>query len=94
MDAKSKAEFINSVASGETRVCPECGTANAVESKNCASCGKELVENRESTAPAFAPVVEEKNAAASAKYAEPENVFAQGLPEWSLEPPQVMVRRH
>ena len=27
------------------------------------------------------------------KYVEPESVFAQGLPSWSIEPPQVMVRR-
>ncbi|MBR1757799.1 MAG: zinc ribbon domain-containing protein [Lachnospiraceae bacterium] len=26
-------------------------------------------------------------------YKEPEAVFAQGLPEWTIEPPQVMVRR-
>lgn len=26
-------------------------------------------------------------------YAEPKSVFAEGLPEWSIEPPQVVVRR-
>lgn len=28
------------------------------------------------------------------EYAEPDNIFAQGLPDWSIEPPVVMVRRH
>ena len=41
--------------------------------------------------PAFTPSKTEE--AAPVKYVEPENVFAQGLPEWSLEPPQVVVRR-
>lgn len=41
--------------------------------------------------PAFTPAKAEE--AAPVKYVEPENVFAQGLPEWSLEPPQVVVRR-
>ena len=32
MDAKSKANFINSVAAGTTVLCPNCGTRNAEES--------------------------------------------------------------
>jgi len=56
--------------------------------------------------PAFAPVAEEPAFAATeepafapakapvvSRYEEPNNIFAQGMPEWSLEPPQIMVRR-
>lgn len=76
MDAKSKANFINSIAEQAA----ETTTSN--------------------DAPAFAPAVETAVEPAEAvktvavKYVEPQNVFAQGLPEWSIEPPQVMVRRH
>ena len=55
-------------------------------------------------APAFTPVNEVKAEEPVVKapevvkpvsnYVEPESVFAQGLPEWSVEPPQVVVRRH
>ncbi len=66
MDAKSRANFINSVASGEN------------------------VNN----ASAFESMKEPKTSIKVTKYVEPNNVFAQGLPEWSIEPPQIMVRRH
>lgn len=78
MDAKSKANFINSIADGQETACPECEAEN----------GKEMVND----APAFAPA-SESVAPKAVKYVEPTNVFAQGLPEWSIEPPQVMVRR-
>ena len=172
MDAINKADFINSVASGNNVPCPNCGTSNGADSNFCIACGtklaaiKEVVNNapafepakeafapvaeeaepaKEAFAPvaeeaepakeAFAPVVEQvklaKEAFASVKeafqpaqetaepvkeafqpvneeivpvkktvapaigkYVEPSCVFAQGLPEWSIEPPQVMVRRH
>ena len=39
-------------------------------------------------------VTEEKVIPVTAmKYVEPSNVFAEGLPNWSVEPPHVMVRR-
>ena len=94
MDAKSKANFINSVAGGQEIVCPQCGMANKAEGKYCVSCGKEL--SADSNAPAFAPAAAEGKEdvkKVSVKYIEPANAFAQGLPEWSVEPPQVMVRR-
>lgn len=95
MDAKSKANFINSVANGDIVVCPKCGTQNNKEFKFCLSCGEELIKNNESdNAPAFAQVndsgIESKEVDVKT---EPESVFAQGLPSWSIEPPQVLVRR-
>jgi len=97
MDAKSKANFINSIVGGQEIPCPECGTLNEADSKFCLSCGKELSATKETdNTPAFAPAEEpvEKAKPVTVKYVEPSNVFAQGLPEWSIEPPQVVVRRH
>lgn len=97
MDAKSKANFINSVASGEGIPCPKCSAMNKPDSRFCIACGAELVKQEVSTqnsAPAFSQVKETKVEQICNKYVEPESVFAQGLPSWSIEPPQVMVRRH
>lgn len=93
MDAKSKANFINSVASGANVPCPKCGASNKAGNKFCISCGAEISAPQAATnnAPAFATAQEAP--AKAAKYIEPSNVFAQGLPDWSIEPPQVMVRR-
>lgn len=41
-------------------------------------------------APASAP---QQEPVSPFHYEEPASVFAQGLPEWSVEPPEVMVRR-
>lgn len=94
MDAKSKANFINSVASGTTVPCPKCGTNNKSDSKFCISCGAEITvpHEEQNNTPAFEPAKE--SPVKAVKYVEPNNVFAQGLPSWSIEPPQVMVRRH
>lgn len=94
MDAKSKANFINSVASGTSIPCPKCGTSNKPDAKFCISCGAEITVSKEAqnSAPAFEPVKEVSDKAV--KYVAPSNAFAQGLPDWSIEPPQVMVRRH
>lgn len=46
-----------------------------------------------SSAPAFATVASAPAAAKAPKYVEPTSVFADGLPEWDIVPPQVMVRR-
>lgn len=98
MDAKSKAEFINAVASGEELVCTKCGSRNKTDSKFCISCGAELgISSKNSKEEAFSNVEDnlekEIHETKSSNYVEPESVFAQGLPEWSIEPPQVMVRR-
>lgn len=96
MDAKSRANFINAVADGTTVPCPKCGRGNKPGSRFCAGCGAELEAPAKADA-AFAPVKEEAPAAAAAtkavRYEEPSHVFAEGLPDWSLEPPMVMVRR-
>ena len=61
MNAKSKADFINSVASGEQTTCPSCGTANKNNAKFCVKCGAKLIiqETPAPSAPAestpFAP---------------------------------------
>lgn len=93
MDAKSKANFINSVASGANVPCPKCGAINKSDNKFCISCGADITvpQEAQNNAPAFEPAKEEP--AKTIKYVEPNNVFAQGLPNWSIEPPQVMVRR-
>lgn len=106
MDAKSRANFINSVAGGQNIPCPKCNTLNEPNSKFCISCGTPLEKKVESNPVPFTPVkkVEEVKPKEEYKepvkvikpvevYEEPESVFAEGLPEWSIEPPQVMVRR-
>ena len=95
MDAKSRANFINSVASGSSVACSKCGTSNKSGAKFCISCGTEIATPKKTAnnAPAFESA-KETVAVTSAKYTEPESVFAQGLPAWSIEPPQIMVRRH
>ncbi len=94
MDAKSRADFINSVASGTNVFCPKCGAGNKPDSKFCLLCGAEITVSQgiKNNAPAFESVKESAPVKAF-KYEEPINVFAQGLPDWSIEPPQVMVRR-
>lgn len=95
MDAKSKAGFINSVTRGNVVPCPKCGTTNEGGSKFCVSCGFKLaaLQTPQADAPAFEQVKEKKTSARASRYVEPNHVFAEGLPEWSIEPPQVMVRR-
>ena len=48
MDAKSKANFINSVASGQKVPCPVCNALNEPDSLFCFSCGTKL-EKKAST---------------------------------------------
>ncbi len=115
MDAKTRANFINSVASGSVIPCPNCGAANKSDSKFCIQCGSKLSapapaqtdSPKPAAAPAFAPVVEAsapQNAVPTAsvdtpaqsvqvRYVEEKSVFAEGLPEWDIVPPQVVVRR-
>ena len=177
MDAKSKANFINSVAGGQGIPCPNCNTLNEADSRFCIACGTPLSPKKPENAVPFAaaepsqeptqeaasrqeptpipaaeptqeqafaaaptqekePVSEAvssgqpfptadpsqqqpfsaaepsrppmrprpvqsrpkqaeqpKPAAPTEKYIEPESVFAEGLPSWDIEPPQVVVRR-
>ncbi len=95
MDAKSKADFINKVAGGEVISCSACGAANKPGNKFCSSCGKALggLQNEVTKPSAFGQTPESNSNTAINKYVEPKNVFAQGLPDWNIEPPQVVVRR-
>ena len=99
MDAKSKANFINSVANGQVVPCPVCGAQNTLDSKFCISCGSKLVAGSdaraENAAPAFQTVSDDssRSEVKVGKYKEPESVFADGLPSWDIVPPQVRVRR-
>ena len=157
MDAKSKANFINSVAGGQGIPCPNCNTLNEADPKFCIACGTPLTQKKPENVvpfataepvqeptptPAAAPSQEKepvpaaepsqqpfptaepsqqqpfaaaepsrppvrprpvqsrtkqaeqpKSAAPTEKYVEPESVFAEGLPSWDIEPPQVVVRR-
>lgn len=103
MDAKSRANFINSVASGQKIPCSKCNVLNEADSKFCEACGAPLEARKESNDVAFAPLTQaatetqEDATKAPAKvaetYVDDKNVFAEGLPEWNIEPPQVMVRR-
>lgn len=150
MDAKSKAQFINSVTGGQKKTCSTCGAVNDLDAKFCYECGTsfensvsaeeepavepvevESVEKKPEETPQvpFAPVDEKKDTeekvnakdekvkeAFSAiektpdeksentpgeeaapkkviKYVEVKPAFAEGLPEWDIVPPQVVVRR-
>lgn len=93
MDAKSKANFINSIAGGQIVPCPNCNAANNPDSKHCVACGTALTAPAAvSGAPAFA-AIDEKTAPANVMNITEESAFAQGLPAWDIVPPQVMVRR-
>lgn len=100
MDAKSKADFINSVAGGQKIPCPNCNALNEPDFMFCYSCGAKF-ESRENvnadsvSQPQQAPVRPAFQTAAPAPAEEPEkvSVFAQGIPDWDMLPPQVVVRR-
>lgn len=131
MDAKSKANFINSVAGGNGIPCPNCGRLNNPNGKFCVACGTQLkaVQTSEQSEAPFPPAAEADDTPASTdkkpsepafeqvldsaeqkaekaafkpepskpsdnhEAAEPKSAFALGLPDWNIEPPQVMVRR-
>lgn len=84
MNAKMKADFINSVAAGKMIPCPKCDSANTPGSKCCAVCGASLV----SKGVAFDSVDEQVT-----ETVQEVPVFAEGLPDWDIVPPQIMVKR-
>lgn len=87
MDAKSKADFINSIAKEQVVPCPNCGADNKPDNGYCISCGTKIAaKTLDNEAPAA-------RAETTAKYVEAPSVFAQGLPSWDILPPQVVVRR-
>lgn len=103
MDAKSRANFINSVASGQKIPCSKCNVLNEADSKFCEACGATLEVNKEADNAAFAPLkkvadevqgdIPKAPTRMAVTYVDDNNIFAEGLPEWNIEPPQVMVRR-
>lgn len=147
MDAKSRANFINSVAAGQKIPCPNCNAANEPDARFCVICGAKLTrENRPAAQafgtapaapgpqqmpaenPAVKPAVNPAANSAANPAANPavrpaanpavnpavepaakpavnpvrppveeipeeRAVFANGLPDWDILPPQVLVRR-
>ena len=95
MDVKSKANFINSITDNTVIVCPKCGISNRNDSQVCSSCGAELtiVQNVDTPVSVFQEVKDSPIKRKTDKYVESSNTFAQGLPEWNIEPPQIVVRR-
>ncbi len=95
MNTKSELDSTNSITIETSAICPKCGATNEGDSKFCASCGIELSTSYKSPigSPAFEQIKEQKLPKKVVKYVEPNTVFAEGLPEWSIEPPQVIVRR-
>ncbi|MEY8428128.1 hypothetical protein AALA00_10515 [Lachnospiraceae bacterium 46-15] len=83
MDAKSKANFINSVGGGQQVPCPGCGALNKADSRFCITCGTPMQQMTASSAAQPVPVAEPEEV----------SVFAEGLPSWDIVPPQVVVRR-
>lgn len=97
MNAKSKANFINSIASGEKTPCPNCGALNEAKSDFCSSCGKRFDDKGLGSSSDSAT----KSSAAFKKVSvdivdtdSEDSVFAKGLPSWDVVPPQIMVRRN
>lgn len=124
MDAKAKADFINSVAGGQGIPCPKCNGLNKAGSNFCVYCGSPLGNKSEKNHSVDEPVKNEadvKKEHVSEKvlpvpetvidteetvtnnrkektesyeeYEESESIFAEGLPDWDMVPPQVVVRR-
>lgn len=102
MDAKSRANFINSIANGQNVSCPKCNALNEVNAKFCEFCGTPLMRKRENDPVPFTTTAEKTNIGSmedaeivtSVKaYKEPESAFAEGLPSWDIEPPLIISRR-
>lgn len=99
---------VNAAADGNI-VCPKCGAMNGGSARFCKTCGCNLPEwmqnpgSEQAAFPAAAfpvkgttdPAIAEQEMAAASEIPqnEPVSAFAEGLPDWSVEPPQVMVRR-
>lgn len=107
MDAKMRANFINSVAGGKKVTCPSCNTLNDADSKFCMTCGTKLesfgsmndngvandgIKNDQNEKSEKRPAFKVAEPAIE-ESEEPQSAFAQGLPSWDVLPPQIMVRR-
>jgi len=74
------------------KFCSKCGTGLVDTAKFCSKCGTTCpVDSAEPEAAAFVPVIKPKPQVP--QQVESPSVFAEGLPEWSIEPPMVVVRR-
>lgn len=102
MQGKTETDLINAAAAGKIKVCPNCQASNDVNAQCCTTCGSEFDMNEAPRgATPFAPVDEmaataesRVNGKVSARQERrASGVFAEGLPMWTLEPPQVVVRR-
>lgn len=91
MDTNGRINLINSISKAEVHICPNCGAVNRAENNYCNTCGSKInISQNTNKAPAFGQI---KESDMPIKYKEPSAIFAQGLPSWSIEPPQVVVRR-
>lgn len=93
---EANAKFVNSAANGSIMSCPVCGAGNDAGCNYCHSCGNKLTFSQNSIS-SNSPQKEEVKFMDQSENNTEKNkdlAFAQGLPEWSLEPPQMMVRRH
>ena len=79
MDAKSRAKFINSISDKPENEPADKQTDEEIPTISKASDNISTQNNKLSSDPIAVDTEEE--------------VFAQGLPSWDLEPPQVAVRR-
>lgn len=94
MDATSKAKFINSIVHDKKVPCPYCKTLNDEGSVFCISCGKKI-DDIPNVDPQPKPIEEPTPIQQEVvHYEEPQSLFAEGLPSWSVEPPIMMVRRN
>lgn len=99
MSVNSTAELVNAAASGKVKICRKCEAQNEPNASFCTTCGEKFEETTSSmpfqsideTAATDNTVMEKKLNIKS--FDEQKSVFAEGLPAWSIEPPQVMVRR-
>lgn len=85
----------------QARFCAKCGFEMSPDTQSEAAEEPEVqvvvkkihkTENNELEAAGIIDKSKE-TAAVKVKYTEPENLFAKDLPEWSIEPPVVAVRR-
>lgn len=94
---ETNTQFVNSGAYDSIISCLVCGAENDASSNYCQSCGNKLTFLQNDV---LSDLSQKENVNKSMIQSDDniqkneDLVFAQGLPEWSLEPPQMMVRRH
>lgn len=64
-------------------ICPSCGSENPIGNKYCLICGSVLQKEKSRS-----------GISVESLFSNNSSKFAQGLPTWNIEPPQIMVRRH